>query len=192
MKSHLFFFILIFSALIKINAQQQGDEAYLRTLTERSQKIVSTLDVKDTTVFKRVTNILVNQYRSLGLIHDGSDSEDVKKLKLYDLHCEFIGKLGAELTPEQIDKVKDGMTFGVVKVTYDSYCNMIPSLTDEEKSQLMAWLIEAREHAMSAGSSRAKHAWFNKYKGRFNNYLSARGYDIQKERREWEERLKSP
>ena len=84
------------------------------------------------------------------------------------------------------------MTFGVVKVTYDSYCNMIPSLTDEEKRQLMAWLIEAREHAMSAGSSKAKHAWFNKYKGRFNNYLSARGYDIQKERKEWEERLKSP
>ena len=95
MRTYFLIIFIVFGTLLKVSAQQQGEDAYIRTLTERSQKIVSTLDVKDSDAFQRVTNILVNQYRSLGLIHDGSDSEEVKKLKLYDLHCEFIGKLGA-------------------------------------------------------------------------------------------------
>jgi hypothetical protein len=170
---------------------QQEDTTYIKTLTERSQKIVNTLNINDTAVYNRVTAILVNQYKCLGLIHDSQDSGDVKNLKLYNLHCEFIGKLASELTPEQIDKVKDGMTYGVVKLTYDSYCDMIPSLKDEEKRQLMAWLVEAREHAMDAPSSNKKHEWFGKYKGKFNIYLSQRGYDSQKERKDWQERIKS-
>jgi hypothetical protein len=40
---------------------------------------------------------------------------------------------------------------------------------------------------MDAESSEKKHWWFGKYKGRINNYLSAQGYDLQKERKEWEE-----
>ena len=191
MKKLLFFGLFSMVLLCGAYAQQQTYEAYIKDLTDRSQKIANTLGVSDTAAYRRVTDILVNQYRSLGLIHDGSDTEEVKKLKLYDLHGEFIGKLASELTPEQIDKVKDGMTYGVVKVTYDSYCDMIPSLKPEEKRQLMAWLLEAREHAMSAASSQKKHEWFNKYKGRFNNYISQRGYDSQKEREAWEERLKS-
>jgi hypothetical protein len=172
-------------------AQQQDEAAYLKTLTDRSQKIVNTLDIKNPEIYQRVTDILVNQYRSLGLIHDSQDNDDAKNLKLYNLHCEFIGRLASELTPEQIDKVKDGMTYGVVKVTYDSYCDMIPSLKPEEKRQLMAWLVEAREHAMDAASSNKKHEWFGKYKGRFNNYIAKLGYDSRKERQAWEERRRS-
>jgi hypothetical protein len=170
-------------------AQQEQDN-YIKVLTGRSQKIVNTLDIDNPESYRRVTDILIDQYKSLGAIHDSSDSEEAKNLKLYSLHCEFIGKLSAELTPEQIDRVKDGMTYGVVKVTRDSYIDMIPTLKEEEKRQLTAWLVEAREHAMDAPSSAKKHEWFGKYKGRFNNYLSKRGYDIQKERKQWEERLK--
>jgi hypothetical protein len=191
MKTHLLLITFLFSALTSVNAQQQDEAAYLKTLTDRSQKIVNTLDIKNPEVCERVTEILVDQYRSLGTIHDSQESEDAKNLKLYNLHCEFVGRLASELTPERIDKVKDGMTYGVVKVTYDSYCDMIPSLKPEEKRQLMAWLIEAREHAMDAASSNKKHEWFGKYKGRFNNYIAKRGYDSQKERKAWEERRKS-
>ena len=206
------FFVAIF--FITNVFSQQSDAEYTRVLTDRSEKIVKTLDIQDEAVFNRVTEILVNQYKSLGKIHDGLDA-DLKKLKseindkalldsisnikklvadqqLYHLHNAFIGKLAGEISPDQIVKVKDGMTYGVVKVTYDSYCDMIPSLTAEEKRQLMAWLVEAREHAMSAASSNKKHEWFGKYKGRFNNYLSARGYNITQERKDWAERQKAP
>ena len=82
------------------------------------------------------------------------------------------------------------MTYNVLQVTYTAYVDMIPSLTGEQKNQIMTWLVEAREHAIDGESSEKKHWWFNKYKGRINNYLSAQGYDINKERKAWEQRIK--
>ena len=68
---------------------------------------------------------------------------------------------------------------------------MIPTLTQEEKAQIMAWLVEAREFAIDAENSNKKHAAFGKYKGRINNYLAKRGYDLKKEREAWYERIKA-
>jgi hypothetical protein len=48
------------------------------------------------------------------------------------------------LNEKQIEQVKDGITFGVVKVTYTATLDMIPSLKQEEKEQIYAWLVEAR------------------------------------------------
>ena len=72
------------------------------------------------------------------------------------------------------------MTYGVVQITYNSYLDMLPTLTVEQKQTIMIHLVEARELAMDAGSSKEKHWWFVKYKGRINNYLSAQGYDLKK------------
>jgi hypothetical protein len=68
---------------------------------------------------------------------------------------------------------------------------MIPSLTEEEKAQIMIWLKEAREFAIDAESSKKKHEMFGKYKGRINNYLTKRGYDLTKEREEWYKRIEN-
>lgn len=190
---------------------QNDDAAYTKTLTDRAEKIVKTLSISDSVVFKRLTAILVNQYKSLGKIHDGRDTaiqiakakasdkaafqaaekalQDEATVQLYNLHCEFIGNLSGDLTPEQIDKVKDGMTFNLIKVTYGAYTDMIPTLKAEERRQLYCWLVEARERAMDAQSSNKKHDIFGKYKGRINNYLSKQGYNIDNERKAWQERL---
>ncbi|QIK61105.1 DUF3826 domain-containing protein [Dysgonomonas sp. HDW5A] len=207
-------FILFISVLLSLSAfSQNKEEEYTKVLTQRAEKIVNTLNIQDKAVYDAVTKAIVNQYKSLGELHDKSDA-DIKASKqnitdktakeaaiktletelnasLYNLHCAYIGALSANLTNDQIEKVKDGMTYGVVQVTYTSYQDMIPTLKPEDKKQLYAWLVEAREHAMSAASSKEKHEWFGKYKGRFNNYLSKQGYDIQKERKAWEERVKA-
>ena len=83
------------------------------------------------------------------------------------------------------------MSYGVVKVRYSDTIDMIPSLKEEEKAQIYAWLIEAREFALDAENSDKKHAAFGKYKGRINNYLVKRGYDLTKEREEWYKRVKA-
>lgn len=207
-------FILFISVLLSLSVfSQNKEEEYTKVLTQRAEKIVATLDIQDKAVYDAVTKAIVNQYKSLGELHDKSDA-DIKASKqnitdktakeaaiktletelnanLYNLHCAYIGALSANLTNDQIEKVKDGMTYGVVQVTYTSYQDMIPTLKPEDKKQLYAWLVEAREHAMSAASSKEKHEWFGKYKGRFNNYLSKQRYDIQKERKAWEERVKA-
>lgn len=189
------------------------DKAYVNTIVGRSQKIVDKLGIANKEVYTKVNNILANRYFELNDIYERRDSllNELKKLEcltkeerevrkrnienekdaaLYRSHFAFPAALSLYLNEEQIEAIKDGITFGVVKVTYDSTLDMIPSLTQEEKNQILAWLIEAREFAIDAESSHKKHEAFGKYKGRINNYLSKRGYDLTKEREEWYKRIK--
>ena len=55
----------------------------------------------------------------------------------------------------------------------------------------LGWLKEGREFAIDAESSKKKHEAFGKYKGRINNWLSKRGYNLTKEREQWAKRVKA-
>ena len=185
----------------KVKADSIGrDPKYVASIMSRAQKATDALGITWTPNGENVLNIIANRYFALNDIYAERDS--LKKTdkalsaaqcdsRLYRSHFGFDADLGIYLIPKDIVKVKDVMTYGVVDVTYKAYCDMIPTLTDEEKQQIMAWLVEARELAVDAESSNKKHETFNKYKGRINNYLSRRGYDIQKEREEWEKRVKA-
>ncbi len=173
---------------------------YVQTIVQRAQKATDALSITWTPRGQNVLNTICNRYFQLNDIYAERDS--VKKTdrklaeaqcdaKLYRSHYGFLAYLSMYLKPADIDKVKDVMTFNVVHVTYDAQCDMIPTLTDEEKQQIMAWLVEARELAIDAESSKKKHEVFGKYKGRINNYLSRRGYDLVKEREAWYERIKA-
>jgi hypothetical protein len=81
------------------------------------------------------------------------------------------------------------MTYGVLPITMTAYHDMLPNLTDAQTAQMLAWLTEAREHAMDASTSEQKHAWFGKYKGRINNYLSAAGIDMNQAGKDWQARI---
>lgn len=189
------------------------DSAYVESIVKRSQKIVDKLGLTSgSKKADEVTKIIANRYFKLNDIYEIRDTkvkaakdsltgeaknsaiqqaQNEKDAALYRCHFEFPADLSLYLSPKQIDAVKDGMTYGVVKVTYDSHIDMIPTLTDEEKAQIMAWLIEARELAIDAENSKKKHEMFGKYKGRINNYLAKRGYDLKKEREAWYERIKA-
>jgi hypothetical protein len=172
-------------------ATSDEDTTYTRVITERSGKIVATLGLPDSASFYRIRAIVVDQYRALNAVYTDRDSllkqhptDSLKKIiqqdvntKIAGLHAAYLKKLATQLDSQQIDKIKDGMTYNVRTVTYNAYVKMIPQLTDQQKAVIMADLIEAREHAMDGGSSKEKHAWFGKYKGRINNYLSTQGID---------------
>lgn len=185
------------------------DTAYVASILKRSQKIVDKLDLKDKAQTEAVLHIIANRYFELNDIYEVRDQKlaeakqlegEMKQLKsdlakyecdskLYRSHFAFPATLGIYLNDEQVTAVIDGMTYGVVKVTYDSHLDMIPSLTEEEKTQIKAWLVEARELAVDAENSNKKHGVFGKYKGRINNYLSKRGYDLKAEREAWYKRI---
>ena len=182
------------------------DPKYVQTITGRSMKATDALGITWTPLGQNVLNIICNRYFKLNDIYSERDSvklkngkiEELKKLaeaqcdsKLYRSHYGFLADLSMYLNPQEIDKVKDVMTFDVVRVTYEAQCDMIPTLKEDEKRQIMAWLIEARELAIDAESSKKKHEVFGKYKGRINNYLTKRGYDLTKEREEWYKRVKA-
>ena len=176
---------------------------YVETILKRSQKVTDELGITYTVEGRNVLNIVANRYFRLNDIFAERDSLIAKSKsnrqiaeaqadsKLYRSHFGFEADLSKYLSPSQIETVKDVMTFNVVKVTYDAQLDMIPTLKEEEKQQILAWLKEARELAIDAESSKKKHEVFGKYKGRINNYLSARGYDLVKEREAWYERIKA-
>lgn len=167
------------------------DTAYVSNIVKRSQKIVDGLALTDAQKAENVRNIIANRYFLLNEIHSKYDKkqQDALQAELYKHHFELQSALSLYLTDEQVDAVKDGMTFGRLKRDYNATLDMIPSLTEEEKAQVLIWLKEAREYAMDAADSKGKHFWFDKYRGRTNNWLSARGYDLQKERDNWMKRL---
>ena len=193
--------------------KENRDPKYVESIVNRSQKIVDKLGLTDVKAAEDVCNIIANRYFELndiyeirdakvktvkesGLTGDAKDealkaAENEKDAALYRSHFAFPASLSLFLNEEQIEAVKDGMTYGVVKVTYEATLDMIPSLKEEEKVQIYAWLVEAREFAMDAENSNKKHAAFGKYKGRINNYLAKRGYNLTKEREEWAKRVKA-
>ena len=178
------------SAQVALKVEGQ-DSAYVETIKSRSQKIVDGLGLTDAQKAENVRNIIANRYFLLNDIHSKYDKsqQDARDAELYKHHFELVSALAIYLTEEQIDAVKDGMTFGRLKRDYKAQLEMIPSLTDEEKAQILIWLREAREYAMDAADSKGKHFWFDKYRGRTNNWLSARGYDLKKERDAWMKRI---
>lgn len=217
MKLSILAFLLTISSIATTFAQQMTAEEktkYEKAITERAEKIVVGLNLADQWKSTKVRDIIKDQYSNLNDIHSASDlkMKQIKELQkdnkaerdsaltketrnseiaLGKLHKKYIAKLSAQLTSEQVDLVKNGMTYNVLPITYKAYQEEILTLTEDQKKQILAWLTEAREHAMDAESSDRKHAWFGKYKGRINNYLSAAGYDLKKEGIAWEQRRKA-
>lgn len=212
--------LLLFLLLIGVSASAQTvqlneenrDADYVKTICDRSQKIVDKLGLTDKDVALNVRNIIANRYFLLNDIYEKRDAavkeakekltgdakneavkaaENAKDSELFRHHFELESNLSLYLDDALIEAVKDGMTYGVVKVTYDAQCDMIPTLKDFEKKQILAWLKEAREYAMDAENSKQKHNAFGKYKGRINNYLSKQGYDLTKERAAWKKRVEA-
>jgi len=194
--------------------KEEKDAAYTKTIISRADKIIAPLGIADQIKAEKLRDIIVQQYRNLNEIYSERDNklkvakglkdtnktlaeeqirnaENEVNARLYILHFDYISKLMMYLTPEQLEQVKDAMTYSILPVTYKAYQDEVLSLTDEQKLQIKVWLIEAREHAMDAGSSDEKHKWFGKYKGRINNYLSKEGYDLKKEGEEWQKRIKA-
>ncbi len=176
------------------------DTAYVKVILGRVRKNISAVEFTDSVKYYAVRNVVANRYFELNDIY--ADRDSLKKdpatkptanavcdSKLYRSHFALGAKLSLYLDDAQVEQVKDGITMGVVKVTYDATVDMIPTLKEEEKVQILAWLKEARELALDAESSKKKHEVFGKYKGRINNYLAKRGYDLKKEREAWYKRM---
>ncbi|OOV20669.1 hypothetical protein BXU10_00195 [Flavobacterium sp. LM4] len=204
--------LFLLFAFCKLSAQQYADPEYIKVTNERASKIVEKLALNNKEKENAVNNIIAQQFRDLSKIQDTRDTE-IKKVKddttlakekqnkkidklkadadksIAKLHKTYLKKLGTQLNEAKITEVKDGMTYGVLPITVTAYNDMIPTLNEAQKKYIYDALVEAREHAMDGGSSKEKHAWFGKYKGRINNYLSKEGYDLTKEREGWNKRI---
>src|SRR5690554_7137028 len=166
---------------------QEFDPEYVKVTNQRAGKIVANMNIEGAEKQALVQNYIAQQYRNLSLIHDERDEKIQKAMELHEgarkenkirsikiksnkkldkLHRKFLSQLSAKLSENQIEQVKDGLTYNVAPNTFEVYQAMIPDLSEDQKSIIWEWLVEAREYAMDASSSEEKHEWFGKYKGK--------------------------
>ena len=182
-------------------AATDKEAEYTAAINKRADDIIKLLDITDASKSQKVHDILTSQYRALRDWHDANDAklkakdlsaDDKTKIQssLKELHDTFLTKLSAELSPEQVEKVKDKMVYGKVQVTYNAYAQMIGTLSDEQKAKILSLLKDAREEAIDGGSAEEKSAIFKKYKGKINNYLATQNIDMKKVEKEWGQKQK--
>lgn len=195
------FLFISFGSYAQGNANER--EEYWGVIGNRAEKIVHAV-VKDSLKREFAVAKLRDQYYLLNAAYELRDQKiaDNSSLDLNELENEtlrhtslitqdFFSSLGNNLSVEEVEGIKNGITYGVYPNTVKAYKEMIPTLKDREIQVIDSLLHEARDYAIMAESSKKKHAWFGKYKGRINNFLSKEGYDLKKEGDKWEERLKS-
>jgi len=172
---------------------------YATTIENRVVDILKALSLSDAAKSNAVHEALIAQYHDLRVRDAAIDTRlkvDGKEVNYANraaqlaiqskpLHDAFLAKLAASLTPEQVEQVKDLMTYHKVKVTYDAYCAIVAGLTDADKAKVLELLKAAREEAVDGGSAPEKSAIFQKYKDEINRYLDAQGHDTTKAFADW-------
>ena len=165
---------------------EQIEAKYTAAIEGRTADILRALTLTDTERANKVHDAIIAQYRALKAWHDENDAKlkgaktDTNavaqiRASLKTLHNNFLAKLTENLSSEQIEIVKDKMTYGKVQFTYAGYIAAYPNLSDENKAEILRLLKQAREIAMDGGSAQEKTAVFTKWKGKINNYLSKQG-----------------
>jgi len=183
---------------------EELEAVYTAAIARRSAAIVELLEISDAAKSNKLHDIIMAQYRALRARDEAMD-EMFKALSKHapdaatnraailptiskPLHDQFLAQLAAQLTPQQVETVKDKMTYHKVEVTYSAYCEILPNLTSDDKAMILAALKEAREEAMDGGSADEKSAIFQKYKDRISARLGKKGFDVAKATAEWEAR----
>ncbi len=180
----------------------EKEASYSTSINNRTTDILKVVAVADPAKSNTVHDVIVAQYRALrarDAVIDAKLKADGKELTYANrasqlaaeskpLHDQFLAKLAETLTPEQVEQVKDGMTYKKVKVTFDAYCAIVPGLTDADKAQILELLKQAREEAIDGGNASEKSEIFQKYKNHINDYLNAHGHDTAKAFKDWEAR----
>lgn len=198
------FTLLAFLFLSVSMTFSQNNDSYWKTITERSEKIVAKLMLQDQVKQEKAVHIIRDQYYLLNACYtlrdlkiketsDKSLKEQIQQETLSEtgnLNQSFVQRLQGILSDQEVEGIKNGMTYHVYPNTVKAYQDMIPRLTTAEVHLIDSLLYEARDFAMQAESSEKKHAWFGKYKGKINNYLASHGYNLKEEGDKWAERLK--
>jgi hypothetical protein len=86
----------------------------------------------------------------------------------------FIGKLSAELTPEQVDVIKETWSRSPgAKRTYAAYLEIVPDLTAEQKKVIHDRMLLAREDAMLTDADKEIVNIFKRHKVKVEAYVGS-------------------
>ena len=206
----LFFFSVVVSAAdIKLNTRNLP----ANVVTEAQQKTAKVMDkllLANDSIRENIQIVITNRYLELREIHLNYDKRNKsiearglpKEVEAEELERSYYqynsdlyrSRFGYEawlsfyLNDKQVEMIKDAMTYNLFHIRYDDFMDLLPNLTGADKNRVYHWLVEAREFCMDFETPRKMRQMFTKYRGRINNYLSSRGYDLRKATEEQEAR----
>lgn len=185
----------------KLNTRNLPADAVTEAL-QNAAKVLDKLSLTNDSIRKNIQTVIANRYLELREIHHNYDERNKvieatslskeKKAEelersyyqynsdLYRSRFDYVAWLHFYLNQEQVETVKDAMTYNLFHVRYDDFLDLLPNLKETEKNRVYHWLIEAREFSMDFETARKMRQMFTKYRGRINNYLASRGYDLRK------------
>jgi hypothetical protein len=181
------------------------DAKYRDTITKRARNAVAACQLRDEVQAAKAVTIVEAHYLGINEIHFRRD-EAIKAAtteaavteartaarQAVDLvHATFTKDLATVLTADHCDVVKDKMTYDVRVNTFKVYCEMLPQLTEAQKTMIQAHLRDGREEALIAGNAEEKHEKFRVAKGKITNELSKQGYDMKKAAADWDAKRKA-
>lgn len=206
----IFTFVTSFAADVKLNTRNLSTEAVAEA-QKKAAKVLDKLSLTNDSIRKNIKIVVTNRYLELREIHQKYEERNAKieatglskekkdeelersyyqyNSDLYRSRFGYLAWLSFYLNDEQVETVKDAMTYNLFHVRYNDFLDLLPDLTKAEKNRVYHWLVEAREFSMDFETPRKMRQMFTKYRGRINNYLAARGYDLRKATEEQKARL---
>ena len=143
-------------------------------LDKKVSALVDSLDLKDAAKRDRVRAVLAADLRAVRDAHNAGLQLDPS------VHKAFVSGLEANLTPEQVELVKDKLTSNKAPMTFRVYHEILPKLTAEDDHKILDRLKRAREESLDVKSVEEMTPIFKKYKKEIESYIDNQGYDWKK------------
>jgi hypothetical protein len=143
-------------------------------LNQRVNSMVASLNLPDSAAEARVRTVLLTDLRAVRDAHNAGLQLDES------VHQAFLAGLQADLTPAQVEAVKDKLTNNKLPLTYKVYHQIIPNLKPEDDRFILSQLQKAREECLYVKNVDEMTPIFKKHKGEIEHYLDSQGYDWDK------------
>lgn len=141
------------------------------TLNKRVVGIVDSLNLNDAAKQERIRNVITTDLRAVRDAHNAGLQLDPA------VHQKFINGLQADLTPDQIESVKNQLTANKLPITYKVYHQILPNLKPADDAKILDSLKQAREQSLDVKNVDEMTPIFKKYKTEIEHYLDQHGYD---------------
>jgi len=196
----LLFLALSCSAFLPASARA-ADEPTQKRIDGKATRLLNAIKLDDPTKADRVKGILGDWYVTLWAWHQQHDPQltelwtqwnqaravvpkdefpaEVIAHRIDDLYASLkpayrslLEKLSAELTPEQIDALKEAWSRSPGrKRTYDAYLEIVPDLSDEQRKVIHDRILLAREDAMLTDADKEIVAIYKRHKVKVEAYV---------------------
>jgi hypothetical protein len=191
--------VLSWGALIPASAAI--DAATQKRADDKAGRLLNTLKLDDTAKSERVKGLLSEWYVTMWAWHQEHDPKlkelwaqwnqaravvpkdefpaEVIAHRIDDVYAAlkpayraFVEKLSAELSPEQVDTLKETWSRSPGKKrTYNAYLEIVPDLNDEQKKVILERMDMAREDAMLTDSDKEIVAIYKRHKVKVEAYV---------------------